>query len=156
MSTASKFLSSVRQTLDAKEINYELVEGKDMLKIRGLPLTCKLKEFNCLIGTTDYYCTINAYVSLSADEDSRAPVAEYITRANYGLRAGKFEMDFDDGEILFSLSIDCEDRSSLSEDMVMSTLLGTPYRMLNKYGDGLVAVMYGFKTPADAIEEAEA
>jgi hypothetical protein len=27
--------------------------------------------------------------------------------------------------------------------------------MLGKYGDGLIAVMYGIKTPEDAIKEAE-
>jgi hypothetical protein len=29
----------------------------------------------------------------------RAPPAEFITRANYGLIIGNFELDFEDGEI---------------------------------------------------------
>src|SRR5438105_2189180 len=36
---------------------------------------------------------------MSAPEAKRARVVEYITRANYGLIIGNFEMDVDDGEI---------------------------------------------------------
>jgi len=155
MSKASQVLSYVRRVLDSKDWRYELIEGKDALMMRGLPLDCKLKEFNCTIFTTEYFCTSYAFISLNADKDCRMAVAEYLMRANYGLKSGKFEMDFSDGEIKFALSIDMEDRIGLSESLILQTLLGTGYRMINRYGDGLIAVMYGIKSPEDAIREAE-
>jgi len=155
MAKSDQLFSSVRKALDTNEINYEIAESKTGLILRGIPLDCKLKEFNCLIETTDYYCTAYAYIPLRADEDCRMKVAEFVTRANYGLRAGKFELDFEDGEVRYAISIDCDDRASLSDDLVMSTMLGTPYRMINRYGDALVAVMYGIKSPEEAIKEAE-
>src|SRR3954467_14939357 len=39
-----------------------------------------------------------------APAQMRLAVAEYITRANYGLRIGNFEMDFDDGEVRYKSS----------------------------------------------------
>jgi hypothetical protein len=36
-----------------------------------------------------------------APEERRREVAEFLTRANYGLAAGNFELDFDDGEIRY-------------------------------------------------------
>jgi hypothetical protein len=40
--------------------------------------------------------------------DRRLPVAEYLTRANYGLVIGNFEMDLDDGEVRFKVALDLE------------------------------------------------
>lgn len=37
---------------------------------------------------------------------ARAAAAEYLTRVNYGLSAGNFEMDFDDGEVRFRTALD--------------------------------------------------
>jgi len=36
-------------------------------------------------------------------------VNEFLTRANYGLNIGNFEMDFQDGEIRFKTAIDVEE-----------------------------------------------
>ncbi len=42
-------------------------------------------------------------------------VAEFITRANFGIVIGNFEIDFSDGEIRYKTSIDVEgDRPSFA------------------------------------------
>ena len=41
-------------------------------------------------------------------EEMRVPMAEFLTRANYGLRIGNFEMDFEDGEVRYKSSVDFE------------------------------------------------
>ena len=38
---------------------------------------------------------------VKAPEEKRATMAEFVTRANYGLRIGNFEMDYRDGEIRY-------------------------------------------------------
>lgn len=38
----------------------------------------------------------------------RAAVAEYLTRINYSLSVGNFELDFDDGEVRFRTALDLE------------------------------------------------
>jgi hypothetical protein len=42
---------------------------------------------------------VACYSPLRIPTGSRRDVAEAIVRANCGLRVGKFELDFDDGEI---------------------------------------------------------
>jgi hypothetical protein len=42
------------------------------------------------------------------DEDKRSAAAELITRINYGLVIGNFEMDFADGETRYKTSLDFE------------------------------------------------
>src|SRR5438045_1991670 len=39
----------------------------------------------------------------------RATMAEFISRANYGLVVGNFEMDYEDGQVRYKTSLDVED-----------------------------------------------
>ena len=153
MATATEILSWVKGVFDQKEISYEVLEENNTIKTQ-FPLKSKLTNFKAYFNCRDKSYTVNAYISLSADEDSRQRIAEYITRANYGLRFGNFEMDFSDGEIRYRLTVDCEDRTGLSESLVMRSIV-IPMTMFDRYGDGLVAVLFGIKSPEEAIADAE-
>lgn len=94
-----------------------------------------------------------ALCPLRVPEKSRAAVAEYLTRANYGMVIGNFELDFDDGEIRFKTSVDVEN-SELTASMVRASVYWTVV-MMDRYLPGLVQVIGGGVTPAAAIEEIE-
>ncbi|MEO5952445.1 MAG: YbjN domain-containing protein [Chloroflexia bacterium] len=49
-----------------------------------------------------------SYCPVKAPEDKRPILADFLTRANYGLYIGNFEMDFNDGEVRYKTSIDVE------------------------------------------------
>jgi hypothetical protein len=90
---------------------------------------------------------------VNVPEDRRMPAAEFLTRANYGLFIGNFEMDWSDGEIRYKTSIDVEgDRLSpaLVQQMVYANVL-----MMDRYLPGIMQVLYGNVSPADAVAEAE-
>ncbi len=80
--------------------------------------------------------------------ERKAQVAEFITRANYGLIVGNFEMDFDDGEIRFKSSIDVgyEDLTSQLVEKIVDANVQTMARYLS----GISAVNEG-ASPADTI-----
>ena len=42
-------------------------------------------------------------------EAYRAAMAEFLTRANFGMLIGNFEMDYSDGEVRYKTSVDLED-----------------------------------------------
>ena len=107
-----------------------------------------------MVVCSDDYVSTRAFIMLNADEDVRQNVSEYLVRANYGLKYGYFDMDASDGEISFKITLDCEDRTSLSDDLLQKIFI-IPQIMLEKYGDGLLAVMFGAKSPEEAIYEAE-
>lgn len=85
--------------------------------------------------------------------EMRPSVAEYITRANYGLRIGNFEMDFDDGEVRYKSSIDFEG-VELSPGLIRNTIYPAVQTM-DRYLPGLLSVVYGGKSAEDAIGEIE-
>lgn len=89
----------------------------------------------------------------SDDPDMLAAVAEYITRANYGITLGNFELDFNDGEVRYMTSILCFDRIPSQEEI--EWVIDIPWIMLERYGDGLAQVILIGADPAEAVAEAE-
>lgn len=90
---------------------------------------------------------------VNAPEDKRLDLAEFLTWANYGLFVGNFEMDLSDGEIRYKTSIDVEgDR--LSQALVQQ-LVYTNVFMMDRYLPGIMRVLYGGASPAEAIAEVE-
>ena len=86
-------------------------------------------------------------------KDKLSEMAEFITRANYGLKYGDFEMDWNDGEVRFHLTFPMS--TVRADEMILPTLLMAPPRMLDQYSKGFTEVLMGLKTPADAIKDCE-
>lgn len=86
-------------------------------------------------------------------EDRRIVVAEYLTRANYGLRNGNFEMDFTDGEVRYKTFIDVEG-GELTMKMA-ENLFTSNFSTMDRYYPGLMKVVFGGASPMAAIAEIE-
>lgn len=79
-------------------------------------------------------------------------IAEYISRANYGMAIGNFELDFRDGEIRFKTSIQTQD-NCLSVNSI-GHLVYINVSMMNRYVPGILAVMEDTE-PEEAIQAIE-
>jgi hypothetical protein len=91
--------------------------------------------------------------SVSAPENKRLAMAEFLTRANYDLPIGNFELSFSDGKIRYKTSIDVEgDRLStaLIKNMIYANVL-----TMDRYLPGIISVIYGDVSPAQAIVKIE-
>lgn len=90
---------------------------------------------------------------VNVPEDKRAAMADFLTRANYGLLIGNFEMDLSDGEIRYKTSIDVEgDRLSVAlvRNMVYANVL-----TMDQYLSAMMSVIYSDVSPAQAIARVE-
>ncbi len=85
--------------------------------------------------------------------EMRPAIAEFVTRANYGLIIGNFEMDYSDGEVRFKTSIDVEG-GELTLPMV-KTLVYANVLMMDKYLPGIMATLYGGTSPEEAVARVE-
>lgn len=88
-----------------------------------------------------------------APSQMRIAVAEYLTRANYGLRIGNFEMDFDDGEVRYKSSIDFEG-VELTAGLIRNTIYPAVQTM-DRYLPGILSVIFGGKSAEEAITSIE-
>ncbi|MBS1260941.1 MAG: hypothetical protein MAG453_00258 [Calditrichaeota bacterium] len=84
-------------------------------------------------------------------ETRRVETMEFITRANYALGVGNFELDLDDGEVRFKTSIDVEG-GTLSPTM-LETLVYLNVLTMDRYLPGLNAVMFADTDPRAALRE---
>lgn len=90
---------------------------------------------------------------VKAPEDRRHAIAEFITRANYGLILGNFELDYGDGEIRYKTSVDVEG-STLTHAMIRQMVYANVL-IMDRYLPGIMNVIYGSQSPADAIRSVE-
>ncbi len=83
----------------------------------------------------------------------RAQVAEYLTRVNYGIPVGNFEMDLDTGDVRFKTSVEVPE-SELTVAMVR-VLAYTNVRTMDHYFPGVLAVVHGGLSPEAALARVE-
>ncbi|MCI8650164.1 MAG: YbjN domain-containing protein [Anaerotruncus sp.] len=144
---------AIKNYLDEQEWRYNYDEED-----RYFSMGMNLKEVDsCRVyiqmrGSDDAF-TIYSVLPVKAPEDKRSAVAEFITRANYGLIHGNFEMDYEDGEIRYKVTTACGD-IDLGEEP-MDRIINTGFCMLDRYGKGLLSVIYGNANPAAIIDEIE-
>ena len=77
-------------------------------EVRGAPVL--LSELSGALGSWKFYAQaveeqelilLYSVCPLRVPEERRLEASSFLTRANYGLTAGNFELDFDDGEIRY-------------------------------------------------------
>ena len=90
---------------------------------------------------------------VNTPEPLRHSVGEYLTRVNWGLAVGNFELDLEDGQARFKTSIDVEgDRLSFA---LVRRLVYTNVLTMNRYLPGLLNVIAGRASPRQALAEVE-
>ncbi len=90
---------------------------------------------------------------VNAPEDRRAALAEFLTRANYGLIVGNFEMDFEDGEIRYKTSVDFEGLPLAPE--AFRTAVYANVSMMDQYLPGIMQIIYSAVSPREMIDQVE-
>jgi hypothetical protein len=112
-------------------------------------------QFSCFASARDAQDQLVFYsvFPVKAPVDQRAQVAEFITRANYGMAVGNFEMDFADGEVRFKTSFDVEGMdlpAKLVRNLVYANVL-----TMDRYFPGLMRVLYAGASAEEAVHEIE-
>lgn len=153
MASMYDMIDRVRDYMDKDDWKYEYVDDRHLIRA-GVNLKCKLQSVRMFISFNENGYTVVAVPPMKADEASRPNVMEYITRANYGLRNGNFEMDVEDGEIRYKVYVNAKGMNDISDDIIDDSIK-LPALMIDRYGDGMAALMFGFSDPATEIQKVE-
>lgn len=90
---------------------------------------------------------------IAIPKPKRNKLAEFITRANYGMTIGNFELDYTDGEIRYKTSIDVEGEKLTSA--LIKRLVYTNVAMMDEYLPGIRAMIEDGLSAEAAIQAAE-
>jgi len=101
----------------------------------------------------DHQILVYAECPLSAPAERRAETMTLITRANFGLAIGNFELDLDDGEVRYRTSVDIkEDRLSPA---LLRQLIWNNIAITDRYLPALRQVIESGATAAEALARIE-
>lgn len=147
-----QLFESLVQFLQAEDWQVQLPDQGTSLRTTYLG---KNGSLVCLAKARDQLPQVVFYAvcPLRVPEDKRGTVAEFITRANYGLVSGNFEMNWATGEVRFKTSIDVGD-AYLSSTMLRPLVYGAVSGM-DSYLPGIQAVLED-ESPEQAIALVEA
>jgi hypothetical protein len=98
-------------------------------------------------------CAFYSVLPVTVPANKFAAAAEFITRANFGMMIGNFEMSYADGVVRYKTSIDVKGDKltfALIRQMVHANC-GT----MDQYLPGLMSIIYTDISPADAIAKVE-
>ncbi len=119
-------------------------------------------DFRGEVGTYRLYARVEAddnlfqvfgYSPVRVPAGARPAVTETVSRANFGLKIGKFELDLDEGNLRYQAA-QILPEGELDEQTIQR-LIGTTIAMLNVYLPAVLSVIYGNELPIDAIRHVE-
>lgn len=147
-----RILDAVRQFLEEDDWPFSLMEGRPVYKTgfegKNGQFTCYAQER----GEQQQFVFYSIF-PVRVPENKLRDLSEFITRANYGMIIGNFEMDYSDGEVRYKTSVDVEDVDAVAP-LVRHTMYANVLTM-DKYFPGLMRVLYAGIAPADAVREVE-
>jgi len=142
----------LQSLLDAQNLKYEQVDDELVYQVRYpakfMPLTCFAQ-----IDPDWEQFAFYVLIPIRVREDLRLVIAEYLTRVNYGLRVGNFEMDFEDGELRYKSVISFKDER-LTQNWIRNAVLPA-ISTVDRYAPGFAKIIRGGKTAAEAFAEVE-
>ena len=145
-----RILDALKEFFSEDEWEYAVMEGKSVLR---MGFSGDNGNWICYAQTREAQNQFMFYSLCPLNVPARKlqDMAEFLTRANYGIIVGNFELDYDDGEIRYKTSIDVEDAELSS--MHIRHLVYANVTTLDRYLPGIMAVLAGSRTPREAIED---
>lgn len=152
MSYSKQIANTLVSHMEEHEYRYEFDREEGIIRLR-FKIKGKLDHVRFVLIIKDTHYVSYGCIDMNAEESQRKEVAEYLTRANFGLWFGNFELDMNDGEIRYKVCVDC-DHTTLSGQMIERSL-DIPIAMYQRYGDEMLKVMFGMESAEEAIKIAE-
>ena len=147
-----KIAEAVHNFLTKDDWNFEFQEEKGIFRF-GLNLKGKIRNVQYIVDVHETDFNVYGLVPISAEHRDKymmQQLAEFLHRANYGLRNGNFELDFRDGEIRYKTYIECEGLDAPTFEMVRSGIYCTA-AMFERYGEGIVKIIFADMDAETAI-----
>ena len=148
-------VSEIRGFLLDDDWKFDFDEERGIFRF-GVNIDGKMKHVNYFMPVRDDSYTVYAISPISGDSDDPQmmnALAEFMCRANYGLRNGNFELDMRDGEIRYKVFVDC-DGVIPSREVIKGSII-IPAMMFERYSPGILDVIFKGVSAAEAIGQCE-
>lgn len=150
-----KICNLIKEFLSTDDWHYSFDDRSGTFQF-GLNLSSKIKNIKYLVDVGEDFYIVYVYCPIGADADDADMMhrmSDFICRVNYGLKNGNFELDMRDGEIRYKCYTDCE--NAIPSVEMIRTSIYCPAVMFERYGTGIVEVIFNNSTAQEAIAKSE-
>ncbi len=141
-------LATAIAALNAESLLFTRLAGTDVLTTDWMGAN---GVWVCYLHARERDAQLIVYSVMTEDvpAERRPAVAEFLTRVNYAMTIGNFEMDYDDGEVRYKTSVDVEgDRLSMA---MVQQLFALNVATMDLFLPGIEAVVRGDGSPAEVL-----
>ena len=152
---SNELVNLVKKYLVDDDWHFSFDENTGMFDF-GLRVKSKIQKINYIVDVHEDEIVVYGMCPIGADHtdcNMMAQMAEFLCRANYGLKNGCFELDFRDGEVRYRSFIDCEDVMPSTE--VIKNSIHCTAAMFKRYAPGIVDIIFSGCTAKEAITKCE-
>lgn len=153
VSRKEMMMKKVLEYVKSQNWKYRMLGDENSILEMQMGLKGKMNSCRVIVAVSDNEIQAFGVAPIKASSDAYANVVEFITRANYGTKIGKFEFDYRDGEVRYQTCLVCRDSVPSLKDIEL--VVDAAFLMMQRYGDGLVKNMMGFGNPAADIAAIE-
>ncbi|WP_322744331.1 YbjN domain-containing protein [Coleofasciculus sp. LEGE 07092] len=152
VTSAESLFETIINFFKEQDWQFQPIQGQQTLR---LAFQGKNGKWDCYARVREHQQQFVFYsiCPVKVTKAKRRTLGEFIARANYGMIIGNFELSFDDGEIRYKTSIDIQD--SLLSLEAFKQLVYTNVLTVDKYLPGIISVVSGEMSPAEAIAQIE-
>lgn len=153
MNTFDECAEKIRSYLNKNGVKHEERLAKDCIRFRSgfVGLRGAFSQLRLMILVDSQFIQTFVYIPLMAMQ-KRSEIAEFITRINYNMKCGRFEMDYNDGEVRFHLGQNVAVFCAANVDNVIEEQIFFPLMMVDKFSNAFKRLFAGEKAK-DLYEE---
>lgn len=149
----------IKKFLDERELNY--MQPHEQIFTGSITFGENIiKDFKFYIIVDDEIVNCYYIPPITIPAERRSIIGEFITRANYGMHRGNFEMDWNDGELRFRTIVSRQDL--LCDETIavhnMKYLITYGLAIWNRYGENLLSLLFcttSERSVAELIKQCE-
>ena len=144
-------LEDFESYLISEKLNYQFGSDKKLilLNISGINGSYR---FIARISIKKNIFILFSTCPIKVPKNRISTISEFINRANYNVLTGKFEFNYDDGEIFYTTTLDFG-KIELFDTSIFENLFWINFNMMDKYLPAIMEILYGNKTPKEAIAD---
>lgn len=153
---SSEIANAIKSFLKDDDWHFSFDEKRGTFKF-GLSIKSKIKKINYTIRVHEDDYTVYAFSPIGVDADDQEillKMAEFVCRANYGLRTGNFELDVRDGEIRYKTYVDCAGGLMPNKEIIEGSIY-SPAAMFDRYALGITEIIFGDISAKEAVAKCE-
>ena len=128
---------ALKEWLDGNQWHYQLATSSSVFYM-GVLLKSAINRIRLIVDIRDGFYLVYAIIGISGS-GNLSEVMKFITMANYGLVNGNFEVDVSDGEIRYTVYVNCKGMDHLPVQIIKDSIY-CACSTVTKYGNGIAKI----------------